>query len=186
MITFVASIICDNIPHLMNDQNLSIKPYAQRFGLIFGGAQILILLLVFAFNYTQNFGISILNLVTNIFIVFYAIHLYKIDNGAQLSFSTALKIGLAVGAIGGVLYAIYNYIHYSYIQPEFIEAMKEESITAIEAEIERQSMKPKEAEVAKSVALIFTSPFAISTMAIISIMLKTFFISLFVGLIKKN
>ncbi|QSS96860.1 DUF4199 domain-containing protein [Psychroflexus sp. ALD_RP9] len=170
----------------MEEQNISIKPYASRFGLAFGGASILVLVLLYAFQLEQNAGIGILNLLINSAIVFYAIHLYKNDNAAQLNFSTALKIGLAIGAIGGLIYAVYTYLHYSFIQPEFIESMKTEALTAVDAEISKQNMEGEQAEMAKSVALLFTSPFVIATMGLISIMLKTLFISLIVGLIKKN
>ncbi|MGO2101472.1 MAG: DUF4199 domain-containing protein [Psychroflexus halocasei] len=135
----------------MEQQELSLKPYAQNYGLIYGGYSILVLLLLYFFNYDQNTGISLLSFLINTAIVFIAIHRYKLDNANNLSLSSAIKLGLAIGAIGGLIYAIYMYIHYSYLQPEFI-----------------------------------ASPFFMATLALIFILLKTLFISLVVGLIKKN
>lgn len=170
----------------MEHEDIPIKPYATKFGLIFGGASILVLVLLSVFNIEQNTGISILNLVVNAVIVFFAIHLYKNDNSGQLNFSTSIKIGLAIGAIGGLLYAVYSYVHFSFIDTAFIEDLKAETLAAVETEINKQKMPSEQADMTKSVALLFTSPFVIATMGLISVMLKTLFISLFVGLIKKN
>lgn len=170
----------------MEHQNISLKPYAKNYGLIYGGYSILVLLLLYFFNYEQNTGISLLNFLINTAIVFIAIHKYKTDNSGQLNLSSSIKLGLAIGAIGGLIYAIYMYIHYSYLQPEFIATIKEGLKTQVEAEIERQNLKGEEAETTREIATLFASPFFMATSALISILLKTLFISLVVGLIKKN
>lgn len=170
----------------MEKQELPLKPYAQNYGLIYGGYSILVLLLLYFFNYEQNAGISLLNFIINTAIVFLAIHRYKLDNANNLSLSSAIKLGLAIGAIGGLVYAIYMYIHYTYLQPEFIDTLKEGLKTQVQAEIERQNLQGEEAETTREIATLFATPFFMATSALISILLKTLFISLVVGLIKKN
>lgn len=170
----------------MEQQELSLKPYAQNYGLIYGGYSVLVLLLLYFFNYDQNTGISLLSFLINTAIVFIAIHRYKLDNANNLSLSSAIKLGLAIGAIGGLIYAVYMYIHYTYLQPEFITTLKEGLKTQVEAEIERQNLKGEEADTTREIATLFASPFFMATSALISILLKTLFISLVVGLIKKN
>lgn len=170
----------------METQDLSITNYAKTFGIIFGAYSILILVLLYAFGYETNTGISMLNLAVTIAIVWYAIHLYKQDNNAMLSLSTAIKLGLAIGVIGGLIYGIYSYFHYEFLQPEVIEEMKATTEKEMEAEIERQQMSDEEAKVMRKTAGVFASPFIFGTIALVSILVKTFIFGLIIGLIKRN
>lgn len=158
--------ICALFRNTMEHQNIALKEYAKNYGFIYGGYSILVLLLLYLFNYEQNTGIALLSFTINTAIVFLAINRYKSDNEGQLGLTQAIKLGLAIGAIGGLIYAIYMYIHYTYLQPEFIVTLKESLKTSAEAE--------------------FATPFIMATSALISILLKTLFVSLVVGLIKKN
>ncbi|SDG76107.1 DUF4199 domain-containing protein [Psychroflexus sediminis] len=163
-------------------QDIPVKPYATRFGSLFGAYSILILVLLYAFNYESNTLISIMNFVITVAIVWYAIHLYKIDNEGLIDLTTSIKLGLSIGVIGGLIYAFYTYIHYEFIQPEFIADMK----ASMEAEIQQQQMSEEEAEMTKGLSGIFTSPFVLATFGLISIIFKTFLVGLIVGMIKRN
>lgn len=166
----------------MQQEDLPVKPYATNFGVIFGAYSILILVLLYAFNYQTNAGISIMNFIINVAIVWYAIHLYKIDNNGLLDLTTSIKLGLAIGVIGGLIYGAYTFIHYEYIQPEYIAEMK----SSMEEEMQRQQISEEEAEMTKNLSGVFTSPFVLATLGLLSIIFKTFLIGLIVGMIKRN
>ncbi|MFN2261137.1 MAG: DUF4199 domain-containing protein [Psychroflexus sp.] len=170
----------------METQDLPITNHAKTFGIIFGAYSILILVLLYLFGYETNTGISLLNLGVTLAIIWYAIHLYQQDNNEMLSLSTAIKLGLAIGVIGGLIYGIYSYFHYEFLQPEMIEEMKATAETEMSREIERQKMSGEEADMMRKSAAIFASPFMFGTIALVSILVKTFIFGLIIGLIKRN
>lgn len=170
----------------MQHEDLPVKPYAEKFGVLFGAFSILVLVLLYMFNYEHNTGISLLNFIITVAIVYYAIHLYKIDNEGLLDLTTSIKLGLAIGVIGGLIYGAYTYIHYEFIQPEYIEDLRTNMEAEIQAEIERQQMNKEEAEMTKNMSGMFASPFVLGTIGLISIIFKTFIVGVIVGLIKRN
>lgn len=170
----------------MQQEDLPVKPYATNFGVIFGGYSILVLVLLYAFTYETNAAISVLNFVITVAIVWYAIHIYKIDNNGLIDLTTSIKLGLAIGVIGGLIYAAYTYIHYEFIQPEYIADLKSNMEADMEAQIEQQQMSNEEAEMTRTMSGVFASPFVIATIGLLSIIFKTFLVGLIVGMLKRN
>lgn len=170
----------------MQQEDLPVKPYATNFGVIFGGYSILVLVLLYAFTYETNAAISVLNFVITVAIVWYAIHIYKIDNNGLIDLTTSIKLGLAIGVIGGLIYAAYTYIHYEFIQPEYIAELKSNMEADMEAQIEQQQMSDEEAEMTRTMSGVFASPFVIATIGLLSIIFKTFLVGLIVGMLKRN
>lgn len=170
----------------MQQEDLPVKPYATNFGVIFGGYSILVLVLLYAFTYETNAAISVLNFVITVAIVWYAIHIYKIDNNGLIDLTTSIKLGLAIGVIGGLIYAAYTYIHYEFIQPEYITELKSNMEADMEAQIEQQQMSDEEAEMTRNMSGVFASPFVIATIGLLSIIFKTFLVGLIVGMLKRN
>lgn len=170
----------------MQEENLQVKPYATKFGTIFGAYSILILVLLYAFNYESDVLVSILNFIITVAIVWYAIHLYKIDNRGLIDLTTSIKLGLAVGVIGGLIYGFYTYFHYEFIQPDYIIEMKSSMEAEMEAQIQRQQMSDEEAEMTRNMSGVFASPFVLGTIGLLSIIFKTFLVGLIVGMIKRN
>lgn len=170
----------------MQQEDLQVKPYATNFGVIFGGYSILVLVLLYAFTYETNAAISVLNFVITVAIVWYTIHIYKIDNNGLIDLTTSIKLGLAIGVIGGLIYAAYTYIHYEFIQPEYIAELKSNMEADMEAQIEQQQMSDEEAEMTRNMSGVFASPFVIATIGLLSIIFKTFLVGLIVGMLKRN
>jgi len=144
---------------VMQHQDLPVKPYATNFGVIYGGYSILIMVLLYAFNLESNTAISIFNFIITVAIVWYAIHLYKIDNEGQIDLTTSIKLGLSIGVIGGLIYGGYNYIHYEWIEPELITEMKMNNEAEMEALIEQRQMNEEEAQMTRDMSGAFASPF---------------------------
>jgi Mn2+/Fe2+ NRAMP family transporter len=170
----------------MQTEYLPVKPYATQFGVIFGAFSILILVLLYLFDYETNTAISILNLIVTASIVWYAIHLYKIDNNGLIDLTTSIKLGLAIGVIGGLIYGAYTYLHYELVQPEYVTEMKTAMEAEMEAQIEQQQMSDEEAEMTRNMSGVFASPFVLGTISLLSIIFKTFIVALIVGMIKRN
>jgi hypothetical protein len=170
----------------MPTEFIPVKPYATKFGSLFGSYSILILVLLYVFNQDTGTVFSILNFIITISIVWYAIHLYKIDNGGLLDLTTSIKLALGVGVIGGLIYGIYTFLHYNFVEPEYILEMKINMEAEMEAQIQQQQMSAEEAEMTRNMSGVFASPFVLGTIGLLSIIFKTFIVGLVVGMIKKN
>jgi len=171
----------------MNEQKQSSSDYKNKssfYGLIYGIFSALLLYLSFKFEFQNTLVMSFVSLVVAVTIVFYPIHAYKIENANLLKLGEALKIGLRVGLVGGLIYAVYTYMHYKSIDTEFISQALQESQKAIEENT--QGLSEEELKQASEVTSIMVSPFIIATVNLFTLLFKSFIIALVVGLIKKN
>jgi hypothetical protein len=160
------------------------KKQALLYGLIFGIFNALLLYFNYKFQLEDTLLLSFLSLTVAILIVFFPIHQYKLDNSNFLKLSEALKIGLIIGLIGGLIYAAYTYFHYTQLETDFVSKILEENNKAIESE--KTNMTQEQINQAKELSSAFVSPFSFATINLISILMKSFIISLVLGLIKKN
>ncbi len=117
-------------------------------------------------------------------IYYYGIKTYKENNGNYLSIKESIKVGLAMAVVGGLIGAVYAYLHYSFIQPEFIDAIREEAYNDMTSS--NPNMRSEQLESATKMMNIFTSVFFLSTMTLIASMFFGLIISLITGAIMKK
>ena len=159
------------------------KKQSVLYGFIFGVFSSLLLYFNYKFQLENTTTMSIVSFAIAVLLVLYPIHLFKLNNANQLKISDALKIGLIVGLIGGLLYALYTYFHYNQIDTEFVVKQLEEGKKALDTQgnLSKDDLKRSEEMIEA-----FVSPFTFATFALIGALLKTFLIALVVGLIKKS
>lgn len=160
------------------------KKLSINYGIIFGLYSSILLWLSYKFSFEDNFIMSFISVVVAVLLVFFPIHQFKINNSNYLKLGQALKIGLIVGLISGILYAVYTYLHYSYVDTEFIPSRLEESKKAIKETSGELSKEQMEQAIAMTKTML--SPFTLATFALFNLLFKSFLVSLVVGLIKKN
>ncbi|TQD39470.1 DUF4199 domain-containing protein [Haloflavibacter putidus] len=163
----------------------SIQSTAGTYGVILGVFGIALLILTYVLNLQEsNLYLSIASILITVFIYFYGIKNYKQDNNGFLKLGQALKVGLAIAAIGGLIGAIYAFVHYSFIYPEFQEIALETSKTAM---MESQpNMSDEQMNQALEMSKMFTTPFWMATMSLIGTLFMGFIISLILGLVMKK
>ncbi|MGM0634887.1 MAG: DUF4199 domain-containing protein [Bacteroidota bacterium] len=164
----------------------SIKKHALNYGGLYGVFAVLMLIIVETYDLKSNPIISALSLIVPAAIVVMSVLHFKKENNQQLELSEALKLGLAIGVVGGLIYAIYMYIHYTSINPDFIEEIKESAQLEFERLVEKDNLKGEELENAKQGMFMMTTPFAIATFTLFTQLIKAFIFSLVIGLISKN
>jgi len=160
------------------------KKQSILYGVVFGIFNSFLLYFNYKFQLENTVVLSLLSLTIAILIVFFPINQFKIDNANYLKLSDALKIGLIIGLIGGSVYALYTYFHYNGIELDFVTKKLEENNKAIDSQ--SANMTDEEIKQAKDMAKSFVSPFSFATINLISVLLKSFIISLVLGLIKKK
>ena len=111
----------------MENQSPSVKSIAYNYGLYLALVSVAGLVIMYVLNLQKSWTISLISFALTTLILVYGIKAYKHSNGGLLSVGKAIKVGLAIAVVGGVLSAIYAYIHYTFIYPEFIEMTKEDA-----------------------------------------------------------
>lgn len=168
----------------MENQKSSLKQIAFNYGLLLALVSILLLVVMYVANLTQNWMLSTLSFVITVFLLFSAIKAYRTGNHGFLSLGEALKVGLATALIAGIVSAIYAYIHYTYIHPEYIDVVVNEAREQMAEQ--GQGMTEEQMEQALGFTKSFTTPFMMATFSLIGSLFFGFIISLVSGLILKK
>lgn len=168
----------------METEKPPIKPIAYTYGLYLGLLTVAVLVFQYITGVEKSWVVSISSLILTIVIFYYGIKSYKEQNHNYLSIKDAIKIGLAMAVIGGLIGSLYAFVHYSYIQPEFVEAIRENSYQEMTSG--NQRMSEEQLETASKMTNIFTSPFFLATMSLIFQLIFGFIISLILGAIMKK
>lgn len=168
----------------MEENSISIKPFAYNYGLILGGLSIIMLVIMYVLEIDKSWPLSIASFALTVTIYVLGLRAFKQNNAGQLKLGQAVKLGLAIAAIGGLVAALYTYIHYSYIYPEFIDKVREESVDQML--LRSPDMTNEQIDQAMKINNMFTSPFAMSTFSLIGNLFLGTIIALIAGLIMKN
>ncbi len=164
-------------------ENPSIKPFAYTYGFLMAGYSILVLVLMYVFGITeQNWYLGVINGIASIIIFVLGIKAFKKSNRGYLSLKEAIKVGLAIAAISGIITAIYTFIHYTFVYPEFIDMIKEQAYS----DMADRGMTSEQIKQTSGMMDITTSPWFFATVTLISSLFFGFLISLIAGAIMKK
>ena len=141
----------------MESQKITPGKFAMNYGLILG----LIMIVIAVVMYVTGMALEgkqwpqFLYYIIFPVMVIYAISQYKKSNGNLLSLSEALKIGVLIGVISGLVYAAYGLIFNYIIDPEFMgQAMD----MARDKMLENPNMTEEMVDKSMEYAEMFSSP----------------------------
>tara|TARA_B100000941_G_scaffold274306_1_gene235341 strand:- start:4 stop:525 length:522 start_codon:yes stop_codon:yes gene_type:complete len=102
---------------------ISTRQIASNFGLILSAYNVITgLLLVFLnLHYQNNYTIGLINLGVIIGVITYGIYYFKKSNDGFIKVSEALKTGIGISLVSGIISAVYSIILVYIIDPDFIE-----------------------------------------------------------------
>lgn len=109
----------------METQKPTAGKFAMNYGLTLGAIMVLITVISYVTGITLE-GAQWPNMIYYIIfpvIIFYAISQFKKKNAGLLSVGEALKVGLSIAIISGIVVAIYTLIFHYIIDPEFINQL---------------------------------------------------------------
>lgn len=168
----------------MENQSPSIKSIAYTYGLYLALVSVAGLVIMYVLTLQKSWTISIISFVLTTLILVYGIKAYKHANGGLLSVGKAIKVGLAIAVVGGVLSAIYAYLHYSFIYPEFIEMTKEAAYEQMMTQ--NPNLTEEQANQAMDIQGMFMNAGFFSLMSILGSLFIGLIISLIAGLIMRK
>jgi preprotein translocase subunit YajC len=170
----------------MESQIASVKKIALPNGVLLALTTIVISVIVYVMGmtYEQPWWQSLLNFAAMLWFVIYGIKAYKKDNSGYLSLAEALKTGLAITLIAGVIGSIFTYLFTTIIEPDFVMNMLEASrVKMIE---DNPEMTQEQMDMAMSISEKMMSPGILTAIGIIASLFFGFIISLISGLVLKN
>lgn len=171
----------------METQNASLKKIALNFGVLLALLSIVLQVISFVLDahIDRPWWLTVLQLAISIGVLVYGIKAFKNENEGFLTIGQALKTGLAISLVAGIISVIFNYIFINYIDPDFIQKTldfsREQMITDF------PNMTPEQIENSLEISAKFMSPAIMSAVAILATLFFGFIISLVAGMIlKKN
>ena len=170
----------------MENQQATAKKFVINFGVMLG----IISVIYGVFMYVTNVYLNpstiygVISFLILIVIITLAIKAFKSENGGFLSLSEALKVGIGVAVIGGIIAAIWSFVLTTYIEPEYVNQVME---AGREKMIESQpEMSEAQIDAAMGMTAKLSSPPIAFALSIVGSLFFGLIISLIVGLIMKN
>lgn len=170
----------------METQTASIKKIALYYGLLLGLISIVFSVIVYVTgnHLDRPWWVSLVSFIIMAGALYYGIKAFKDESGGFLSLGEALKAGLAISLIAGIIGAIFNYIFVTVIEPDFVTQMLE--VTREKMYEQNPNITEEQAKMGLDMTEKFMSPTMMSMFAIIGTLFFGFIISLVAGLIMKQ
>lgn len=152
-----------------------------NYGLVLGVISVFIGLIQYALgiHLEQNWGIISVSFLSVIVLVILGIKKFKDTNNGFLSWGQAVKIGVGIAVISGLIGAFYQYIFVNFIEPDFIELMAEKQ----EIMLLEQGYSEEQVEMSLKMSKKFQGPLLTTAMSIIAAAIFGFIIAAIGGAI---
>jgi preprotein translocase subunit YajC len=165
----------------MENNKASIKKNIINYGVLLGITSVLLGVVIYVMNahLDPNWIFSVIGILILVGIISYGIKAYKKVNEGYLNLSEALKIGIGIALIGGIIVAIWTFILTTVIEPDYTQQMLD-----IQREKLLENPDMSEQMVNQSMAIVekMSGPYIQIALSIIANLFFGFIISLFAGL----
>ena len=170
----------------MEKQEITPRQIMLNYGIMLGLASVLINVILYSMGktYEPHWSVGVISTLITVFIIILGIKKIKDLNGGFLSLSEALKMGLGIALISGLVTVIYTLIFTNFIEPDFFARMME--VQQQKMLEQNPQMTDEQLEAINAISGKMSGPIISSAVAIIISMFLGFVISLIGGLIMKK
>lgn len=170
----------------MEIQQASVKKIALNYGVLLALLSIALQVISFVLDahIDRPWWLSVLQMILSVGVIVMGLKAFRTANSGFLTIGQALKTGVAISLIAGIIAVIFNYIFMNYIDPDFIQ--KTLDFSQEQMLINNPNMSQKEIDMAMNMSAKFMSPLWMSAFALIGTLFFGFIISLIAGLIMKK
>lgn len=160
---------------------------ALKWGAIVGIYSIIQSVIGFVFKLDPTQGAyqwvaSILGIAVAIIGIVMAMRSFKADNDGFMSYGQGLGIGTMMGGIAGLISGVFNYFYHTFIDPSFMERIKDAQLAAME----EKGMSSEQIEQTMGFMNMLSNPSMAIVFAILGGVFLYFIISLIVAAVQKN
>lgn len=170
----------------MEAQTAQPKKFILNYGLIFGIISVVLGVIMYVTNAHLNphWIYNLIGFFIFVIMVSLGIKAFKAENGGFLSLGEALKVGVGIALIGGIITAIWSLILMEVIEPDYMEQV---------AEIQQEQMMERFPDMsdeqriqASEIGGQFKSPWITIPISLVVNLFLGLVIALFAGLIMKQ
>lgn len=171
----------------MENQQTSTKSIILNYGLILGIITILFSVIMYAMqgvNLKPPLWQTIIGYFISIGVIYMAIKKFKEINNHTLSIGQAIKTGVGIALIAGIIIAIFTFIFTKFVEPNFQTMILEHAQeTMLES---NPDLSDEQVEASLKITKMFTSPTIMLPLIIVGKIITGLIVSLIVGLIMKK
>lgn len=170
----------------METEQVSVKKIALNYGALWGLAGIASLIVAYVMDahVGTNYVKSIIDTLIMIAAIVFGLKAFKNANQGYMSLGEALKTGLGISVVAGIIGAVFFYIFISFIDPEMIEKML--AFQREQAILQNPDIDMNALDQGMEMSKNFMQPWLMSTFAILGTLFFGFIVSLIAGLIMKR
>tara|TARA_A200000113_G_C8681403_1_gene295640 strand:+ start:119 stop:649 length:531 start_codon:yes stop_codon:yes gene_type:complete len=167
----------------MKNLPLKTNTYALRYGSILGLISVAFGIMIYTLDmhYQGDQKIGIVSLVISIVVIMLGLLAFKKDNGGYIQLSEALKTGIGIALISGLISVVYQFLLVTIVDPDTIEKMVNFQMEKIK--LQQPEITPETYDMIESSQKKFTTPWVMVTIGIVFSLFFGFIISLIGGLI---
>lgn len=170
----------------METQKTEAKKFVLNYGVLLGILSVLMGVITYVTNAYLNpsWVTGTISFLITVVVISLAIRAFKTENGGFLGLGEALKVGIGVAVIAGIIGAIWMFLLMNFIEPEYVNQLAE---VQREAMMEANpNMTDAQLETAMEFNAKFSSPYMLLAFTLIGSLFMGLIISLIAGLIMKN
>ncbi|MCK7589962.1 DUF4199 domain-containing protein [Subsaxibacter sp. CAU 1640] len=170
----------------MEEQKPKASKFIINYGVILGIVSILISVVMYVTNlYIEKSWIAgTLSFIAMVAILIYGINEFKKNNAGFLSLGQAIKLGIGMALVAGIIGVVYNLIFVNFIEPDFMEQMMQMQFDKMVED--NPNMTQEQLEMSMEMGRKFSSPWITSAISIVGSLFLGLIISLIGGLIMKK
>lgn len=176
--------------HIMEIQKTNTKNIILQYGFIFGILSIALSVIAYVggYIYTADWApkivISIVSIALTVAVVVMGLRVFKHQNNGFMSLSQALKIGLGITLIGGIIAVIYQYVFMTVIEPDYMTKVLDLQMNVMLEQ--NPDMTQQQLDLAREMTQKMSTPMITSAIGVVSYLFFGFIVSLIAGLVMKK
>lgn len=170
----------------METQKLSTKKFAINNGLLLGLISVALGVVLYVMNMhlERTWITNVLGIGITVAVIIYGLNQFKKANGGFMSLGQALKLGVGISLIAGIIGVAFNYVLMNYIEPDMINQIMEiQQDTMLER---NPNMTQAQMDTASEMTAKFMTPSMMAAFGLLASLFIGLIISLIAGLIMKR
>ncbi len=170
----------------MENQAPSLQSTILQYGVLLGIVSVVFGLMLYFLDmhYTQESAVGIVSIVITVAVICVAQYNFRNDNSGFLSFGEALKVGMGVALVSGVISVLYQILLVTVIDPDTVTKMME--VAQNKLIDQNPEMSQEQLDQIMGMQKKFTTPTMMAAFGLIGSLFIGFVISLITGLIFKR
>ena len=170
----------------MESEKTSSKKIIINYGLLLGIISVVLGVVMYITNshIDPHWIFSVVGTIILIGIITYGIKAFKASNNGYLTLMQALKVGVGIALIGGIMGAIWSFTLTNVIEPDYTQQVLEVQREKIMEQY--PDFSEEQIDQSMTIAEKFSSPFVSLALSIIASLFFGFIISLIAGLVMQK